>query len=503
MWDDYTPRFLLQLLTVYGFLQGAGTQLFSMAFFYYWKDIVALPPDGLQRYEVLASMPWDFKPLWGFLSDVFPPKSFYLTAGACAGCLYMTLLCRMSSVGAGESHFAMLATFMQANAALSLLDVMMDGMIVEEVRDKTDKTAIYAAGTMAHFVCAAFGGLTKGAVQDEYGCQGQFAIVAAILAVVACVSLAPPFSALQRSRKGRLFAQRSAPRKAAPAPTRSPVASCRCLLRAMQLPCIYKPLLYQFLIGATCPSFGGAYFYFLTDKGSSPLRGVTAHASHHADDLGQHIANGSPTFWHLGSENKPTSATADPGFSPEWLGFMSVVGSVVSVFGVLLYRNYLYRWQFRSVFTLCHIFQVGFSVLDLVIVLRLNVTVLGIPDKIFALCADDVMHPLISRIWGVPFQIFTAAALCPPGLEATMFAMLAAVGHIGKDMGKWLGAEILGMVGVSKADFSMLWLCIVIRSFLKLLAIGFVWLLIPDATPASVSLPPEVSRAAEMDSDSL
>merc|ERR1719379_1126044 len=42
------------------------------------------------------------------------------------------------------------------------------------------------------------------------------------------------------------------------------VATWRSLGRTLCLPCVYGPLLYNFLRGALVPSFGAAYFYFLT-----------------------------------------------------------------------------------------------------------------------------------------------------------------------------------------------------------------------------------------------
>lgn len=141
---------------------------------------------------------------------------------------------------------------------------------------------------------------------------------------------------------------------------------------------------------------------------------------------------------------------------------------------------------------MCHALQVCFSLLDLVIVLRWNVTILGIPDQYFALVADDVMHPLISRTMDIPFTIFAATMLCPPGLEASVFAILHSFGHVGKDVGKWVGATLLHLLGASKQDLSMLWLCILIRSVLKILPIVLVFLFIPNITPDKATLPEEI-----------
>jgi len=289
------------------------------------------------------------------------------------------------------------------------------------------------------------------------------------------------------------------------------------ITRALQLPCMYRPLLYTFLCGAVVPSFGAAYFYFLTQTSPGPhIDPANAAAPppglsvpHALDPL---ASNGTmarmpswPGFWHL--DHRHTAHVAipppAPGFTPQWLGFMSVVGSVISSLGVLLYRTHLQHLSFRDVFALCHAMQVIFSLLDIVIVLRWNVTVLGIPDAYFALVADDVMHPLIKRIWDLPFQIFAATALCPPGLEATVFSLLYACGYIGRDVGKWIGALVLETLGTTKDDFSKLWICIMIRSGFKLLPLVFAYCLIPDSSPASVVLPAEVIKATQIDNDGL
>merc|ERR1712136_661521 len=250
---------LILVLIVYGLLQGGSNQLFSMAFFYFWKDGLKIEPDQLQRYEVISSLPWDLKPLWGFMSDAFPPKSFYLSAGALGGVCCLAHLAWLAS--AGTSPSTALMTFMHANAMLSLVDVMMDAIVVEEARESPDAaSAIYAWGSIAHFVCA---GVAEGSIQDHFGCEGQFVATGIILCIVLVATLNPGYQQPRKSRSS----------------DRGVGVSSRRLARALLLPCVYQPLLYTFLSGAIVPSFGAAYFYFLTEKSPSPLSASAEAAS--------------------------------------------------------------------------------------------------------------------------------------------------------------------------------------------------------------------------------
>lgn len=46
--------------------------LINLPIFYFYKDILHINPAAMSLYYGLALAPWIFKPLFGFLSDVYP-----------------------------------------------------------------------------------------------------------------------------------------------------------------------------------------------------------------------------------------------------------------------------------------------------------------------------------------------------------------------------------------------------------------------------------------------
>ena len=88
--------------------------------------------------------------------------------------------------------------------------------------------------------------------------------------------------------------------------------------------------------------------------------------------------------------------------------------------------RYLSHVPYRLIFVIASLALVLISLLDLVFVLRLHLH-LGISDRIFAI-GDNAVAPIARRFYTMPMFVL-AAKLCPPGMEATLFASIM-VQHI-------------------------------------------------------------------------
>lgn len=76
-----------------------------------------------------------------------------------------------------------------------------------------------------------------------------------------------------------------------------------------------------------------------------------------------------------------------------------------------------------------------------------------------------------------------AARLCPPGMEATLFATLMSISNGGSVAGGLLGAGLTQLLGVTKDSFSNLALLITICNLSSLLPLPLLGLLpreVPD-----------------------
>merc|ERR1719326_1707471 len=112
----------------------------------------------------------------------------------------------------------------------------------------------------------------------------------------------------------------------------------------------------------------------------------------------------------------------------------------------------------------------AFSILDLVLFTRTNVKY-GIPDTWFVLGTSGCASIISNWQW-MP-NIVILSQLCPKGMEATMYALLAGCHNLGNSISEYLGAYALhvlevqpsGTPGESK-QFENLWLASLLSTLL-------------------------------------
>lgn len=99
--------------------------------------------------------------------------------------------------------------------------------------------------------------------------------------------------------------------------------------------------------------------------------------------------------------------------------------------------------------------------------------------------------------------------LCSVGIEGTFFALLACIDSLGMLFSKWSGGLILHSFGVTRSDFSNLWLVVLLRTVLRFVVLAFVFL-VPDASQSDILVPSDQttlgrknSMTGEEDGDSI
>jgi hypothetical protein len=132
--------------------------------------------------------------------------------------------------------------------------------------------------------------------------------------------------------------------------------------------------------------------------------------------------------------------------------------------------------------TLSQLLLIGVNLLDFVWVSRMNVYI-GIPDAVFML-GDDLLAPVIGRLNQMPFLIF-AAKLCPPKVEAAMFALFMGLSNFGTITGYYIGSGMLSVFGgVEAPEFNHLGFFVVLRSLTRALPLLLIPFLVPTGTPS-------------------
>lgn len=176
------------------------------------------------------------------------------------------------------------------------------------------------------------------------------------------------------------------------------------------------------------------------------------------------------------------------------LCMQAIVGSILSfgamgsLVGVFVYQNYLKGFRFRDTLLWAQLLYSVAGLLDLLLVLRINLK-LGIPDYFFVVI-DDLVSMLIVRMKWMPLLVLSSK-LCPAGIEGTFFALLMSIDHVGLLSSSWTGGLLLHVLKVTRTQFDNLWMAVLIRSFMRVLPVGLLFL-IPGSDPTMQLLPNQI-----------
>jgi len=100
---------------------------------------------------------------------------------------------------------------------------------------------------------------------------------------------------------------------------------------------------------------------------------------------------------------------------------------------------------------------------------------LGIDDRWFSL-GDSLVLTVMGQIAYMPVLVL-AARLCPPGVEATFFALLMSVTNFAGLLSYEFGAVLMHRLGITETNFDALWLLVIITNLSTLLPLPFLnWL---------------------------
>merc|ERR1719321_2626790 len=195
------------------------------------------------------------------------------------------------------------------------------------------------------------------------------------------------------------------------------------------------------------------------------------------------IGIGGATFYFY--TDTPEQYPEGPHFSVQF--FTTVLGLVTSLFslaGLFIYNKYMHDWNYRSLLFVSNLLISILSVLDIIMFTRLNVK-WGIPDTVFVL-GSSVSGTIISQWQWMP-GVVLLSQMCPKGMEATMYALLAGCHNLGNTLSEYLGAYVLDILEVRPSglnneghQFENLWLASVVATVLPMLTLILIPFLIPD-----------------------
>ncbi|MEL7035980.1 MAG: folate/biopterin family MFS transporter [Cyanobacteria bacterium J06592_8] len=166
--------------------------------------------------------------------------------------------------------------------------------------------------------------------------------------------------------------------------------------------------------------------------------------------------------------------TNELGFQPEFLGRVRLVTSIASLLGVFLFQRFLKTVPFRKIFIGSTILSSVLGMTTLLLVTHAN-RAIGIDDHWFSL-GESLILTVMGQITFMPVLVLVTR-LCPPGIEATVFASLISVNNLAGLLSHEFGALLTHLLGVTEYQFDNLWLLIVVTNISTLLPLFFInWL---------------------------
>ena len=443
---DPTPD-IIAISAIY-FVEGA-LGLARLAQTFLLKDELHLGPAEMSATMGILALPWTIKPLYGFLSDGFPifgyrRRSYLILAGAVGFLSYSSLAWGFGGGGGGSgpdiapNSMALTSTIVSlllSSGAIALADVVADGIVVEKTRDAAsngDDPAIAGGLQSLCWGSAAIGGLISayisGSLLETMSPREVFGIASFLPLAVGGMSFLIEEEPVNSGSDEYEEIENPFPYDGvvnANDPILSIQEQASSLWAALRQPSIYKPILFIFLWQAT-PTSEGAMLYFLTD---------------------------------------------DIGFGPEFLGRVRLVTAASSLLGVWLYNQYLRRVAIKDVLLWTSLISVPLGLTQLILISHYN-RELGIPDGAFVF-GDDVVLSILGQIAFLPTLVL-AAKLCPPGVEAVLFATLMSIYNGASTVGTEVGAALTKILGVTENDFSNLALLTIICNVSSLFPLVFI-----------------------------
>ena len=414
-----TPE-ILAIMTIY-FVEGA-LGLARLAQTFLLKDELHLGPAEMSALTGIFALPWTVKPIYGFISDGFPlfgyrRRSYLILAGLVGALSYFLLGSNFMGLFDDNLVQATIASLLVSSACVAFSDVVADGIVVQETRDSNDPKVAGGLQSLC-WGSAAIGGLISayfsGSLLEVMNPRDVFSLTAILPLLVAIIAFFVNESPLQEeSTKGAVEGIQE---------------QASTLWSAIKEPSIWKPALFLFLWQST-PTSDGAFLYFMTN------------------DL------------HMG---------------PEFLGRVRLVTAAAGLVGVWVYNTFLKTVPIKDVLFWSSIISTPLGLSTLLLITHAN-RELGIPDGAFVF-GDDVALAILGQVAFLPTLVL-AARLCPPGVEAVLFATLMSIFNGASTLGTEVGAALTKVLGVTESDFSNLGLLTIICNISSLYPLFFIgWL---------------------------
>jgi len=389
--------------------------LARLAISFFLKDELGLTPAEVSVLTGFAVLPWVIKPLFGFLSDGFPILGYRRRPYLILSGLLGTFSWLALATVVNSAWTATIALLI-SSASIAISDVIVDSQVVERAREES----LANAGSLQSLSwgATAFGGLItayfSGSLLELFAPKTIFAMTA-VFPLVFCTM-------------AWLIAEQPLPQGKQEQALTNIQKQIQQLWQAIRQKRILLPTLFIFIWQST-PTSDSAIFFFITNE---------------------------------------------LGFEPEFLGRVRLVSSFASLAGVWIFQRFLKTVPFRQVLGWSTVISAVLGMSVLLLVTHAN-RALGIDDYWFSL-GDNLILSAIGEIALMPILVL-AARLCPPGIEATFFALIMSIFNLAGFLSQELGGLLTALFGVTENNFDRLWLLVICTNLSTLLPLPLINLL--------------------------
>jgi MFS family permease len=139
-------------------------------------------------------------------------------------------------------------------------------------------------------------------------------------------------------------------------------------------------------------------------------------------------------------------------FTAEFFGWLSFISHGMGIVGVLVFRKFLLNVSLRTLFFWVMVLSVVLSLPSIGLVYGWY-SYLGMSPQMFAI-ADTLVSAPLTEIGFLPIMVLIAR-VCPTGIEATMFAVLASLANIGLAVSDLGGAWLTSIFDVRQSAHAL------------------------------------------------
>lgn len=476
--DAYTCKLLWMLFTSQWVIKGFVYGLCVGGIFWLLKDY-GIPGPQMQVYQGVTMVPWAAKPVFGLLSDLLPicgyTKAPYM--------LLSTVLAvsAYAAIGFSPHHYlpvkVVVLGLCMGTTQVSVCDLLTEAVYAARMRERPDRgadliTFVWTGISIGSLVAT----LLLGPVLEHLGP----AAIYAICLFPACLMVIP--TALNFHGEARRSPEEAEAHRARVREQPELIA-----LVAVMAVATLSMIAVALLQDSTFVSLGVAVVLLVLVTASflaltKPIIGRMNTYFVLQNACAVSIEGGAFYFYTNDAKAYPEG----PHFSMFF--YTTVVGLVASVFGILgmaLYQCWLKDCKYHPLFIGGNIVACAIHCAGILVFTRHNL-VIGIPDHAFVV-GNLMLTALVNQALFIP-GIVMLSHLCPKGLEATMYALLAGCANFGSRIAEFLGAALLELLSVTPRGrpgeseaFKNLWIAALVSSLAPLVTIVLVPFMIPNA----------------------